>query len=121
MTERAQQIARAYQRKYEALWNLSGADALAQLYTSDAVFTARKVATGRAEIAAELNAMLQRGWTAISVNILHVREAAGVVLVVSEFTAFGSGAIEGETLSGKSNHVLAEVDGAWLSAMHGVM
>jgi hypothetical protein len=36
--------------------------------------------------------------------------------VNSEFTAFGSGAIEGQTLSGKSTHVLTQAGGDWLSA-----
>jgi uncharacterized protein (TIGR02246 family) len=120
MTETAEQIARAYQRQYEALWTSGDAEALAALYTGDAIFTARKIALGRTEIAGALNAMIQRGWTAVTINIRHVRETAGVVLVVSEFTAFGSGPIEGETLGGKSNHVLTEVNGAWLSAMHAI-
>jgi uncharacterized protein (TIGR02246 family) len=121
MTETAEQIARAYQRQYEALWTSGDADALAALYTENAVFTARRIALGRTEIAAALNAMLQRGWATVTINIRHVGEAAGVVLVVSEFTAFGSGPIEGETLGGKSNHVLTEVNGAWLSAMHAIL
>jgi uncharacterized protein (TIGR02246 family) len=87
MTEKAEQIARAYQRQYEALWASGDANALAALYTDDAIFTAGKVGLGRAEIAAALNAMLQRGWTAVTINILHVRETACVVLVISEFTA----------------------------------
>jgi hypothetical protein len=62
------------------------------------------------EQAEQIGRAFQRGWTTISINVLHIREAAGTVLVLSEFTAFGSGAKEGETLSGKSS-----------SEMHGVM
>ena len=121
MSEQAEQIARAFQRRYETLWNSSGAEAVAELYAADGMLVARTIATVRGEIAAALNAMIQRGWTAISINVLHVREAAGTVLAVSEFTAFGSGAKEGETLSGRSSHVLTQAGGDWLSAMHLIM
>lgn len=122
MSEQAEQIARAFQRQYETLWNSSGAEAVAALYTADSVLIGRSIAKGREEIEVALKALFQRGWTAISTNTLHVREAAGTVLVVSEFTAFGSGgAIEGETLNGKSTHVLTQVGGDWLSAMHAIL
>lgn len=121
MSHEAEQIARAFQRRYETVWNASGAEALTALYTADAILVARSVAKGRDEIAAALNVMFQRGWTAISTNIMHVRAVEGAVLIIGEFTAFGSGAIEGETLGGRSTHVLTLVDGTWLSAMHGIM
>jgi uncharacterized protein (TIGR02246 family) len=121
LSEQAEQTARAFQRRYETLWNSSGAEAVAALYTVDSVLIARSIAKGREEIAMALNALFQRGWTSISINTLHIREAAGTALVVSEFTAFGSGAIEGETLSGKSTHVLTQVGGDWLSAMHAIL
>jgi len=121
LSTQAEQIARDFQRRYETVWNASGAQALAALYTADGILVARSVAKGRDEIVTALNAMFERGWTAISTNILHAREAAGTVLVVGEFTAFGSGAIEGETLRGKSTHVLIQAEGAWLSSMHGIM
>jgi uncharacterized protein (TIGR02246 family) len=121
LSDEAEQIARAFQRRYETVWNASGAEALGALYTPDAILIAKRVANGRDEIVAALNAMFQRGWTAITTNIVHVRLVAGAVLVVGEFTAFGSGAIEGETLGGKSTHVLTQADGAWLAAMHGIM
>lgn len=121
MTDAAELIARDYQRQYEALWMSGDAEALAALYTEDAMFTARRIALGRTEIATALNAMLQRGWTAVTINIRHVNETSGVVLVVSEFTAFGSGPIDGETLGGKSNHVLTKMNGTWLSAMHAIL
>ena len=119
--EQAEQIAYGFQRRYETLWNASGATAVAELYTADGILAGRSVAQGREEIATALNGLYQRGWTAISVRALHVRETAGTVLVVSEFTAFGSGAMEGETLGGKSTHVLTQVGGDWLSAMHSIM
>jgi uncharacterized protein (TIGR02246 family) len=121
LSEQAEQIARAFQRQYEMLWNSSGAEAVATLYTADSVLIGRSIAKGREEIEVALKALFQRGWIAISTNTLHVREAAGTVLVVSEFTAFGSGAIEGETLNGKSTHVLTQVGGDWLSAMHAIL
>jgi hypothetical protein len=49
---------------------------------------------------------------------VQARTAAGVVLAISEFSASGSGANAGKTLNGKSSHVLTEIDGTWLSAMH---
>jgi uncharacterized protein (TIGR02246 family) len=122
LSEQAEQIGRAFQRRYETLWNSSGAVAVAELYTDDGILvTARGIASGREEIATALDAFFQRGWTTISINVLHIPEAAGTVLVVSEFTAFGSGTKEGETLSGKSSHVLTQTGGEWRSVMHGVM
>jgi len=42
----------------------------------------------------------------------------GLVLAACEFTAYGSGAIAGKELRGRSSHALVYVGDAWLSAMH---
>jgi hypothetical protein len=54
----------------------------------------------------------------ISIKVVNARAVGGLVLVVSEFSATGSGPTAGKILHGKSSHALARVDDTWLSAMH---
>jgi hypothetical protein len=77
-----------------------------------------ETAVGRTDIAALLRSILDQGWTGITITIVNARAVAGVVLVASDDAAIGSGTDAGRTREGKSSHVLTQVDGTWLSAMH---
>ena len=56
--------------------------------------------------------------TGITIKVVIARSIAGVILLACDYTAIGSGRNAGQTRDGKSSHVLTQVDGAWLSAMH---
>jgi hypothetical protein len=88
------------------------------LYTPDSVLVGGAVGIGRADIERLLGMLFKQGWTKISIKVLNAREVGGVVLVAAEFSAVGSGPTAGQTLNGKSSHVLTQVGDTWLSAMH---
>jgi ketosteroid isomerase-like protein len=108
------EIAAAFARRWENAWNSEGTAATAKLYTPDAFLVGMTIATGRGEI----ESALQQGWSKISIDVVQAREVAGVVLVASEFSAFGSGPNAGKVLNGRSTHVLTQIGNTWLSAMH---
>ena len=118
MNPTPQTIAQGFASRWESAWNSQGVAATAQLYTTDAVLVGAAIACGREQIARSLDRLYQQGWSRISIKVVHAREVAGVVLVVSEFSAFGSGHNAGKVLNGRSSHVLTQVDDTWLSAMH---
>jgi uncharacterized protein (TIGR02246 family) len=111
-------IAADYAKRWEAAWNSAGAAAAAALYTPDSVLVGAAIAVGRPAIEEQLQRLFQAGWTRIAIKLVNARAVGGVVLAVSEFTATGSGPSEGETVNGRSSHVLSETGGTWLSAMH---
>jgi uncharacterized protein (TIGR02246 family) len=113
-----QDIATDFVRRWESAWNSLGTAATAELYTGDAVLIGAAVGIGRPEIARILDMLFKQGWTRIGIKVLNARQVGGVVLVASEFSAIGSCANAGKTLNGKSSHVLTQVSGTWLSAMH---
>jgi uncharacterized protein (TIGR02246 family) len=112
------EIAADYVARWAKSWNDLGPEATAQLYTPDSMLIGAAMASGRAEIQKALTALFNLGWTKIDIKPVHVRAAGGLVLVASEFVASGSGPSAGKTLTGKSTHALAQIDGIWLSAMH---
>jgi uncharacterized protein (TIGR02246 family) len=118
MEQSPQDIATAFVHKWESAWNSLGAAATAELYTDDSILVGAAVGIGRSEIARILDMLFKQGWTRISIKVLIARQVGGVVLVASEFSAIGSGANAGKSLNGKSSHVLTQVGGTWLSAMH---
>ena len=118
MEQSPQDVADAFVRRWENAWNSLGAAATAELYTDDSVLVGAAVGVGRPEIARLLDLLHKQGWTTIGIKVLNARQVGGVVLVASEFSAIGSGANAGKTLNGKSSHVLTQVGGTWLSAMH---
>jgi uncharacterized protein (TIGR02246 family) len=118
MKQRPQEIAAAYVSKWQSAWNSHGAAAAAELYTPDSVLVGAAIGIGREEIERLLGLLYKQGWTKIGIKVLNAREVGGVVLVAAEFSAVGCGPTAGETLTGKSSHVLTQVGDAWLSAMH---
>jgi uncharacterized protein (TIGR02246 family) len=118
MKQSAIEVASAYARAWENAWNSQGAAAVAKLYTPDSVLIGAAIAVGRPEIERSLERLMQQGWATISINVVNARAVGGVVLVASEFTAFGSGPSAGKSLNGRSSHVLTLLDDTWLSAMH---
>jgi uncharacterized protein (TIGR02246 family) len=118
MEQSPQDIATAFAHQWESAWNSLGAAATAELYTDDSVLVGAAVGIGRSEIARILDTLFKQGWTRIGIKVLNARQVGGVVLVASEFSAIGSGANAGKSLNGKSSHVLTQVGGTWLSAMH---
>ncbi len=118
MEQNAQDIAVDFARRWEHAWNAQGAAGAAELYTDDSVLVGAAVGIGRPEIARLLDMLFKQGWRRISIKVVNARTVAGVVLVASEFSATGSGPAANKTLNGKSSHVLTQVGGTWLSAMH---
>src|SRR5579864_606497 len=64
------------------------------------------------------SSLREAGWTSVAIEVVDARAIAGVVIFASKFTAQGSGALAGKSLSGKSSYVLSRVGGEWLAAMH---
>jgi uncharacterized protein (TIGR02246 family) len=118
MEQTPKEIAVDYAARWERAWNSHGALATAQLYTPDSVLVGGAVAAGRSEIERALAFIFNQGWHRISIKVVNTRAVGGLVLVVSEFSATGSGLTAGRILHGKSTHALARVDDTWLSAMH---
>jgi uncharacterized protein (TIGR02246 family) len=113
-----EEIAADFAARWMRSWNSEGPAATAQLYTSDSMLIGGAMAIGRDAIEKALTGLFNQGWTRIEIAIAHAQAHGDVVLVASTFKAHGSGANAGETLAGKSTHVLTKVDGMWLSAMH---
>ena len=118
MKQSPNDVASAFMSRWESAWNSQGAAAVAKLYTPDSMLVGAAIGIGQPEIERLLERLFQQGWTKISIKIVNVREVCGVVLVANEFSAFGSWPNADKTLNGRSSHVLAQVDGTWLSAMH---
>lgn len=118
MEQSAIEVASAFARTWEDAWNAQGASAVAKLYTPDSVLISAAIAVGRPDIERSLDRLIQQGWTRINIKVVNARAVGGVVLVASEFAAFGSGPSAGKSLNGGSSHVLTLVDHTWLSAMH---
>ena|SRR5258708_808106 len=118
MKQSPNEVAFANMSKWESAWNAQGVAAAAKLYTPDSMLIGVAIGIGQPEIERILDRLIQHGWTKISIKVVNVREVGGAVLVASEFSAFGSGPNAGKTLNGRSSHVLTQVDGSWLSAMH---
>ena len=118
MKQSPDDIAAAFASKWESAWNSQGAAAAAKLYTSDSVLVGAAIGVGQPDIERLLDMLFKQGWTKINIKVANAREVGGVILVASEFTAFGDGPNAGKTLTGKSTHVLTRVGDAWLSAMH---
>ena len=118
MEQTPQEIAVDYAARWERAWNSHGALATAQLYAPDSVLVGAAIAAGRREIERALAFIFSQGWQRISIKVVNARAVGGLVLVVSEFSATGSGPTAGKILHGKSTHALARVDDTWLSAMH---
>lgn len=111
-------IATAFVRDWETAWNAGGPAAAVRLYTADAVLVGAAMGAGQHEIERLMGLLYKAGWTSIAIKVVNARAVGGVVLVACEFTAQGSGDKERMELQGKSSHVLTQVDGTWLSAMH---
>ena len=118
MSDETNRIAKDFITRYETAWNDGDADAVAKLYACDAALVGFAMAIGRAEILKQLRAIIAQGWTSIRIKIVDTRRVGGVVLIVNEFTAEGSGRNAGKTLSATASHVLVQIDGAWLSTLH---
>jgi uncharacterized protein (TIGR02246 family) len=112
------EIASEYARRWETAWNFEGPAATAALYTADGVLVGRVIDVGRPAIARQLQVLFQLGWTRVAIRVVNARAVGGVVLAVSEFSASRSGQNDGKEFTGRSSHVLTEVAGTWLSAMH---
>jgi ketosteroid isomerase-like protein len=113
-----QEIAADYVARWERAWNSQGASATATLYTPDSVLIGGGVAVGKDEIEQALGFIFSQGWHRISIKLVSAHAAGGLVLLVSEFSALGSGSAAGKILNGKSSHALMRLGGTWLSAMH---
>jgi ketosteroid isomerase-like protein len=118
MDQTPQKIATDYVARWEHAWNSHGPSAAANLYTPDGVLVGGAVAVGKAEIERTLGFISNQGWHRISIKVVSARAAGGLVLLVSEFSALGSGPAVGKVLNGKSSHVLTRLGDTWLSAMH---
>ena len=113
----ANRLATNFIASYERAW-WQGADAAAELYTADGVLVGFTTALGRDEIRKTLRSIMDQGWTQIKMRVVDARRVGGVVAMANEYTAIGSGAMEGKTRDATSSHVLVEVDGEWLSTLH---
>ena len=118
MTTSPEEIAKAYVTAWENAWNNEGVEATVKLYAPDSVLVGFVTAIGRTEIANLLGGIFAQGWTKIKIKVTNAREISGLILVANEYSAFGSGSNEGKTLDAKSSHVLALLDGSWVSVMH---
>jgi Domain of unknown function (DUF4440) len=116
VNENPDQIAADYIERWQKLWNEQGT--IAALYSADSVLVGYRIAIGRTDITALLQSIRDQDWTGISIKVVNARAVAGFVLVACEYTAIGSGRNAGQTRARKSSHVLTQVDGAWVSAMH---
>jgi uncharacterized protein (TIGR02246 family) len=113
----AERIAHEFIVRYEAAWT-NGAEAVAKLYTTDGVLIGYVTAIGRPKILRLLREIINQGWTRIKIQAVNVRKIGDVILVANEYTASGSGTNSEKTLSATSSHVLAQIDGEWLTALH---
>jgi uncharacterized protein (TIGR02246 family) len=113
-----EKIAAEFIARWMRSWNSAGPAATARLYTPDSMLIGGAMAIGREAIEKALTALFNQGWARIEIELTHAQAQGNMVLVASTFTAHGSGANEGKTLSGKSTHALTSVGGVWLSAMH---
>ena len=113
----AYEIATAYMGAYERAY-AQGAAAAARLYCEDGMLVGQGVAEGRSRIEALLDGLIGRGYARIAITVRHARRVGGVVLAVCEYAAAGTGASAGMSVTGKSTHVLTQVGGEWLNAMH---
>jgi uncharacterized protein (TIGR02246 family) len=118
MTRKPEEIAHEYVTVWEQAWNNEGAEATVRLYAPDSVLVGYVTAIGRTEIAKLLGGIFAQGWTKIKIKVTNAREINGLILVANEYSALGSGPNEGKTLDAKSTHVLALLDGSWVSVMH---
>ncbi len=119
MDDAAARIVNEFVARYEAAWNERGADAVAKLYTADSVLVGFATAIGRHEILKLLEVIIGQGWTRIKIKVVIVRKVGDVILFVNEYTATGSsGENTGKTISATASHVLVQIEGAWLSALH---
>jgi uncharacterized protein (TIGR02246 family) len=91
MEQTPQEIAVDYAARWERAWNSHGALATAQLYAPDSVLVGGAVAAGRSEIERALAFIFSQGWQQISIKVVSARAVGGLVLVVCEFSATGSG------------------------------
>jgi hypothetical protein len=113
-------IATEYMKKYETAY-AKGASEVVELYRDDGVLLGFRTAVGKSEIKELLQAaVLDQGWTKITIKVLNARMFNEIVVAVCDYSALGSGVNEGKTLSGRSSHVLVNTAGAWLNAMHSV-
>src|SRR5262249_8631766 len=100
-------------------WNNGGgAHLAAALYTPDSVLVGATIAEGRSAIETQLRMLFQAGWTKVGIKGVNARIVGEGVLAPSKIPPWGRGGNDGKTLSSKSSHVLTEIDGVWLSAMH---
>jgi uncharacterized protein (TIGR02246 family) len=118
MARTPQDIAVDYAARWANTWNLHGATATAELYTSDGVLVGLAIARGKTEIAQALEFIFNQGWRQISIEVVSAHALGDLVLAVSEFSARGSGPAAGKLLQGKSSHALTRIGDTWLSAMH---
>jgi hypothetical protein len=116
MSANPEMIAADYIDRWQKLWNEDGA--ISMLYTTDSVLVGYRIAIGRTDIAALLHAIYEQGWVGISIRLVTAHAVGGVILLAADYTARGSSSLAGQTREGKSSHVLTQVDGTWLSAMH---
>jgi uncharacterized protein (TIGR02246 family) len=112
------QIASDFIGRWERTWNEQGADAVAQLYTPDAILVGHVTAEGREQIARLLRGIVEQGWTRVEIKVVGVRQLGDVILIATEYTASGPEGDAGKRLDAKSSHVLTRVGNEWLSAMH---
>jgi uncharacterized protein (TIGR02246 family) len=117
MDEASDRIAQEFAARYETAWT-EGAESVSNLYTPDSVLVGYFTAIGRPEILKLLRGIINQGWTRIEITIVNVRKVGDLVLMANEYTAIGTSANAGKTLSAAASHVLAYTDGKWLSALH---
>jgi hypothetical protein len=116
----AQAIADDFNRSYEQAWN-AGLDQLIQLYAEDSILVGYSTVKGRFGIAELLSQIISQGWTGITIETTHAKFEGDMVLVVNKYTAIGSEAKAGESLSSRSSHVLSKNGDKWLTVMHTAM
>ncbi len=112
------EIATAFVTAWAEAWNTGGPPATMKLYTPDAMLIGAAMGMGQHEIERLMSILYKQGWTTVKIKVVNARLVGGLVLAACDFTALGSGDKAGTELQGNSSHVLTQVDGVWLSAMH---
>lgn len=118
MTNDPMAIATAFVDAWAEAWNTGGPSACARLYTSDAVLVGAAMGVGPHDIERLMSILYRQGWTTVRIKVVNARLVGGLVLAACDFTALGSGDKAGTELQGNSSHVLTQLGGTWLSAMH---
>ena len=118
MTNDYKSIAQEFMKRWESAWNAGDVGELMELYTEESILVGYVTAVGKRAVEELLKGILDQGWKRIEIRITQIREINGIILVANEYSAFGAGVNEGKKLEAKSSHVLALINGSYVSVLH---